>query len=320
MEMLVAFTVGGFRELPGHNIVEPYRTLQARSLDQGDSWTLAPDEPFPSAGQPARSPAPIDFTTPGLALRVVGAGYHGSDRPTGAFFHSRDRGHSWRGPFALTGLTDCRELHGWQITARTDVLVEGPRSCLLMLSARTGGLLTDRTFCARTTDGGRSFHFVAWVVPPGDPARAVMPATVRYPRGGLVTAIRRRDPERQICWIDAFRSEDRGLSWAPAGRVAETGPANGNPPALVVLEDGRLCCVYGERGSRRLMARYSKDGGQRWEGDQVLRADFHPDRHDDPDLGYPRLAQRADGQLLAVYYWATPKLPHQHIAATIWTP
>ena len=320
VEMLAAFTEGGFRELAGHNLVEPCRTRLARSMDQGDSWCLEPVMPFVANCQPTPPLDPIDFGAPGLALRVVGTAYHGSDCPTGAFYSSGDRGRTWAGPFALSGLAGCPELAGWEITARTDALVEGPHSCLLMLSARSDGWLTDRTFGARTRDGGRSFRFVGWVVPPWDPARAVMPATVCGPAGELLTTIRRRTPGEESCWIDAYRSADRGRSWTLPARVAETGRANGNPPALVRLDGGRFCCVYGDRDSRRMVARFSRDGGRSWGEEQVLRDDFQADRHDDPDLGYPRLVQRADGQLLAVYYWATRELPHQHIAATIWTP
>jgi hypothetical protein len=42
--------------------------------------------------------------------------------------------------------------------------------------------------------------------------------------------------------------------------------------------------------------------------------------NDDADLGYPRMAQRADGRMVTTYYWATRAMPEQHIAATIWDP
>lgn len=38
------------------------------------------------------------------------------------------------------------------------------------------------------------------------------------------------------------------------------------------------------------------------------------------DMGYPRLARRTDGKLVAMYYWASSEHPQQHIAATIWQP
>jgi hypothetical protein len=36
-----------------------------------------------------------------------------------------------------------------------------------------------------------------------------------------------------------------------------------------------------------------------------------------PDLVYPRLYQRRDGQLVAVYFWCTRERPQTHIEATV---
>jgi hypothetical protein len=121
------------------------------------------------------------------------------------------------------------------------------------------------------------------------------------------------------CWIDAYASNDEGREWAFLSRVGETGAHNGNPPALTRLADGRLCCVYGQRDRRQMIARYSRDEGASWSEELVLRDDY-ASLQDDQDLGYGRLFQRSDGCLVATYYWATKDRPHQHIAATIWAP
>jgi hypothetical protein len=320
--VLVGLVEGPFEEKPNHNIAEPYTDLLARSTDAGASWTTLAPHGFMRAGAPlADLPGPLDFTASGFALRVEGTGYHGSERPEGGFYVSVDRGDSWLGPYAFAGLRDEPRLQGLEITARTDYLVLGRREALVMLSARPpgGAMDGDRVFCARTADGGRSFGFLSWVVPREDPYRGVMPATVLTGPGRLVSAVRRR-ARREECWIDAYASEDEGARWSFASRVADTGGWNGNPPALAALRDGRLCCVFGDRATSRMLARYSRDGGRTWDEELVLRADFQPDSYDDPDLGYPRLVQRADGRLVAAYYWATPDQPHQFIAATIWDP
>jgi hypothetical protein len=262
--------------------------------------------------------AETDFTNPGFAMRVVGTGYHGSARPDGAFFVSSDRGSTWLGPFAFEGLADSVEIEGLEITARTDYLIEGPRQCLLMMSARGGRLATDKVFCARTSDGGRSFQFVSWVVSPSEPYRAVMPSTVRCSSGELVSAVRRREPGTERCWIDAYLSADAGRTWSLSGKVADTGGWNGNPAALTSTADRKLCCVYGDRDTCRMIATYSSNYGRTWGHDLILRNDFRRDQFDDPDLGYARVVRRADGKLLTCYYWATAEMPHQHIAATIW--
>jgi hypothetical protein len=120
-------------------------------------------------------------------------------------------------------------------------------------------------------------------------------------------------------WIDVYTSEDRAASWQLLGRVAETGTDNGNPPALVCLPDGRLVCVYGNRSRRQVLFRFSRDEGASWEAERVLRSGYQS-LEDDADFGYPRLLQRSDGRLVAIYYWADAAHPEQHIAATIFDP
>ena len=48
--------------------------------------------------------------------------------------------------------------------------------------------------------------------------------------------------------------------------------------------------------------------------------DFQTDRHNDADLGYPRMFQRPDGRLVTAYYCASAERVEPHIAATIWQP
>jgi hypothetical protein len=320
-ELVVGFTLGAYRVSSGHNILPPYRSLLARSLDGGLSWEV--EKPVPYVGRArdlAPLPEPVRLDAPGFAMRVVGVGYHGANEERGGFFLSTDRCRTWRGPYAFAGLGDLPQLAGWEWTPRTDYLVVGPDECLVFLSARPVERWgSDRAFCARTADGGRTFSFLSWVVPPSDPYRAVMPSTVRPAPGRLVSALRRREMGTERCWIDAYGSEDGGARWSFLSRVGETGGHNGNPPALARLRDGRLCCAYGRRDRRQIVARLSADEGRTWGAERVLREDYFP-VNDDADLGYPRVAQRADGRLVTIYYWATRDRPEQHIAATIWDP
>jgi Neuraminidase (sialidase) len=182
----------------------------------------------------------------------------------------------------------------------------------------------DKTFVAETTDGGKTFRFVSWVVPPDDPFRAVMPAVARLADGTIVATLRRRDlkddkwNKTKPCWVDCYISTDNGRTWSFTSRVGETGFENGNPPALATLHDGRIVCVYGNRSNRQILARISADGGRTWEGEVVLRDDFQPDKFGDNDLGYPRVAVNHENHIVALYYWATKEMPQHHIPATIW--
>jgi hypothetical protein len=318
-EILTGCSTGALKVQAGHNLSGPVDSLLLRSLDGGVTWAAESTAGYVGGlSNLEELPAPLDFRAPGFAMRLVGTGYHGCEEPRGGFFATQDRGKTWRGPYRLDGLADHPELRGLELTPRTDYLAGGPRDCLLFLSARDGARWgSDQVFCARTVDGGLSFRFLAWVTPRHGPHRGVMPATVRCGPGHLVSAVRRRDMATAACWIDAFATTDDGQRWSLRSRVAETGAENGNPPAMIGLADGRLCCVYGNRSRRQMLARFSADQGRTWGPEQTLRDDFSA-LDADADFGYPRLAQRTDGRLVAVYYWATREIPAQHIAATIW--
>jgi len=316
-EILVGCTTGSFAaDQPFHRIRPPFTNLLCRSRDGGRTWrTERPAHFVGTAGELTDPPRAWDFTAPGFAVRVVGDTYHGSAEKRGGFFVSGDRGAHWEGPYAFRGLEKERQLEGMIITARTDYVVEGRAQGLFMLSA-TRETLRDRVFCARTEDGGQTFTFAGWMVPPSDPWRGVMPSTARCADGSLVAAVRRRRMPDNVCWIDAYASADGGAAWQPLGKVGETGAANGNPPALARLADGRLCCAYGRRDRRQMVARVSGDRGRTWGEETVIRDDFP--REGVADFGYPRILQRGDGRIVVIYYWATGERPEQHIAATIW--
>jgi hypothetical protein len=326
-ELLAGFTRGTFSAPSTSHQCDndrPFESWLARSENGGESWqTWLPAHYAGSGEPPLPLPAPLDFTSPGFAMRVEGHGYHGN---AGAhWFASLDRGASWRGPYGFGNLLAHAELVGSEFTGRTAYLVEGADTALLFLSARArppgdpGHVsLSDKSFVARMIDGGRSFEFVSWIVPRDDPARAVMPAPVRCSSTDLVVALRRRSDAGN--WIDVYRSGDDGATWAFLSKVADTAAGdqfNGNPPALVAMADGRLCCAYGNRSARQIRVRFSADHGATWGPERVLRDDFHS-VNGWPDLGYCRLFQRPDGKLVVVYFWCTETRPETHIEATIY--
>ena len=97
--------------------------------------------------------------------------------------------------------------------------------------------------------------------------------------------------------------------------VADAG-RGGNPPALLRLQDGRLCLIYGFRDAPFAMhARLSEDDGASWSSPITLRqgAGNH-------DLGYPRAIQRLDGTVVTAYYFNDHPDEERYIAATLWRP
>ncbi len=332
-EILVGYSFQDFVEQKGHNIkgltgtAPDIITRLARSTDGGLTWKSEDPENFVGDGQSSvPSPGGINFQAPGFAMRVVGSGYHGAYDPDGHFFVSYNRGKDWQGPYQFNGLMENPLLNGKDNTSRTAYIVTGPQSCLVFMSMRgkdASDDFMDRTFVAETIDGGKSFQFISWIVPLNDPYRTVMPAVSRLKDGTIVVVMRRRDvtndPKGSIglAWVDCYSSNDNGRTWSYMNRVGETGRANGNPPALTVLRDGRLVCVYGNRSKSSMIARVSADGGKSWGEEIVLRDDFQHDKFGDNDLGYPRVVTNHKNQIVAMYYWSTKELFEHHIAGTI---
>jgi hypothetical protein len=336
-EVVASFILGYYKEnVPFHarDKDRPFVTMQARSLDGGESWRL---QPFPgrtpggrglSADEhmnpdlwvanllngeegPQPSPGGIDFSHPDFALMCARTGLRAGARSW--FYVSYDRCHSWQGPYWLPDFGQTG------IAARTDYLVDGPHSCTLFLTAAKPDGQEGRVFCARTTDGGQSFHFVAWVTP--EPAGyTIMPASLRLASGRILTAVRCNSVTDTVssprCWIDLYASDDDGASWQHLSEPVPDAGRGGNPPTLTQLQDGRLCLTYGFRNPPfGIYALLSADGGATWSEPLALRegAGNH-------DIGYPRTVQLASGSMVTVYYYNDDPEQERYIAATLWQP
>ncbi len=302
----------------------PEEFLLARSSDGGATWSV--EQPRPpgalsgtlgmrhgvmpagaSPEQPTDLHDPIDFRagppTSAMTIRMENTNALWS---IAAFYYSYDRGHTWRGPYWLP-LFDQKGVMG-----RTDYLVNGPRDCLVFLTASKADGLEGRPFCAQTNDGGLTWRFLSFIGP--EPTGyAIMPSTVRLSSDHLVTTIRRRDMPKS--WIDAYASHDNGRTWAFLS-TPEPDTGEGNPPSLLRLADGRLCLSYGLRAKPfGIRARLSSDQGKTWTDPIVLRDDGGS-----ADVGYVRSIIRPDGKLVAVYYYNDRSKPDRYLAATIWDP
>ena len=125
--------------------------------------------------------------------------------------------------------TDCRSSVRPGVMGRTDMLVNGPRDCILVPDRVKSDGLEGRPFCARTTDGGLTWRFLSFIGP--EPTGySIMPSTVRLSPTHLVTTIRRLDKPKS--WIDAYASHDNGQTWSFLS-TAEPDTGEGNPPSLL---------------------------------------------------------------------------------------
>ncbi len=226
---------------------------------------------------------------------------------------SYDRCRSWSGPFAFPMLG----LPG--VAARTDYLRStGGRILFLLTAAKSNGD-EGRAFCATTADSGRTFDFLSWIGPEPE-GFSIMPAGVRLPDSRILVALRcregRLDFQNARHWIDLYASDDEGAGWTYVNRpVADTGKG-GNPPTLMLLQDGRLCLTYGYRAPPfAIRARVSSDGGATWGPEITLR-----EGGGNHDIGYPRTLQRPDGTVVTIYYFNDHPDGERYIAATLWRP
>ena len=308
-EIVVGFTEATYKHQVNAHAVDrsvPFQEKQARSLDGGRTWKIESDLPF---REPAKAPKPValtkplDFTAPDFALMFRFGSMHVGPS---WFYTTHDRARTWQGPytFAVEGIA--------QISTRTDLVVLGPRDCLMFGSAAKADGKEGRVFCARTTDGGLTWKLVSHIGP--EPTGfAIMPSSLLLKGGALLTTIRRTEPG-EGGFIEAWRSADQGKTWAVTGKAAIN--LGGGPPSLVTLQDGRVALTYGYRrkpfGAR---ARISADGGYTWGSEIVLRDDGLTG-----DLGYARSVVRPDGRVLTAYYFNGPRDEDRPIEATLWTP
>lgn len=324
-EILVGFTQGEFDHSDGHNLKGIQHSEFARSLDGGETWTMFDPDNFLDDDNIKWLPAgktvltrPMDFNHDGFALRIFAAGYHGNDDPEGGFYYSYDRGATWNGPHSFGDLNDTYWLNGMEMNPRTNYIITGPRSCYIFITARTDRF--SRVACIKTENGSLDFEFVSWVTPKSNDYTAIMPQTIRRSNGDYILAFRKifRVESEFESAIDVYISEDRCESWRFLSTVKKI-KDNSNPPSIVDLADGRLCCVYGDRDEKRMAGKYSSDGGRTW-GEEFIIRDNYRSVDDWADMGYPRMVMRADGKLAVMYYWAIARHPEQFIACSVWRP
>lgn len=325
-EILVGFVVADHKEKTGHTY-DPLTAgnKYARSRDGGQTWTI---EDAYQHGQTAwgydnnisdeKADVPIplneainDFTNPDFILTFL---RHNNHNGPSHFYYSNNRGAIWEGPFIFPGLNT----NG--VATRTDYIVDGEKELNAFITVAKSNEKEGRVAMVRTTDGGINWEIVSWIGPEPE-GFDIMPSSLRLSPTELITVIRKRTGNGQDL-LTSYLSDDNGKTWGKLkDPVADTG-RGGSPPALVKMKDGRLALAYiyrSEYGSR-VNIRFSSDNGRSWSDEIILRCGDGATR----DVGYPRMIQRPDGNLVLIYYWNNAKMegakPYRYIASTIIDP
>ena len=332
-EILAGFSKGFYKDLgpERHNMdrEKPELHLLARSLDGGETWNV--EDPGKTGGMvPSgifmavpRTDLPqqaskdftnaINFEHPDFALT---ARCNDTGSGQSRFWYSYDRGHTWTGPF------DLPNFGASGTAARTDYIIDNEKECTMFITVSKENGREGRPICIRTTNGGESWSRVSLIGPEPE-GYSIMPASVRISKNEILVLVRNRVKNKS--WIEGYLSKDNGQTWTHLNNPAEdTGV--GNPPALVKMTDGRICLIYGYRADEGsilaktktsdIRAKISNDNGKTWSRDYILRNDGSGQ-----DIGYPRVVQRPDGKIVAIYYFMDKETgPERYISATIWDP
>jgi hypothetical protein len=323
-EILTGFSKAFHKDMgQKHNIDRENTEIHvlARSLDGGETWGI--EDPGKNGLVPEaifgfqRTDVPylqstelntaINFKHPEFALTA-----RLGKKDKSSFWYSYDKGHHWKGPYSLpTYGTSGME-------ARTDYIVDSSKDAFMFLTVPKKNGKEGRVICVKTSNGGKKWDLVSWIgeEPEGF---SIMPASVRLSSKEILVTT--RDQQAPNAWISTYYSRNNGKNWEYLGKAVDDAGI-GNPPAMIKMKDGRICLIYGYRSDPEsqktsdIRARLSSDNGRSWGVEYVLRNDGAG-----RDVGYPRIVQRPDGKIVAVYYFTDKNTgPERYIGATIWAP
>jgi hypothetical protein len=324
----------------GKNSTNP-RTVTVRSHDRGRTWDGdhpqydmmagpggAGGERAPREQMPAMFDEPVDYLDPNVLVSNGSVGGFATAGAQGTARLSRDGGKSW-GKTILVPLENIPSM-----TAIQSTLVRPDGRCLLFMFSVDKDNTHRRPLVYGSTNEGREFHFMSYIVPRedpwgqadgqyDDPSVAFVGHRWFYPRGYLLKSGRiicstrcQRDPTG-VMWSELFHSDDGGDTWEFLSRINDYGA----PTSLVVMPDERIVAVSGYRlAPSGIRATVSEDGGKTWDPEIVVRDDGGS-----WDLGYPNAWLVDDHTVGVLYYFNSKTDPIQanggvrHIARSIFT-
>ncbi len=309
----------------GQNSTNP-RTVTVRSYDRGLTWDG--DDPQynmmsgPGAGGNGQSreemaeefDEPVDYSDPNVLVSSGVMGGFATGRTQATAQLSRDGGRTWSRAIKVP-LDHLPATTGIQST-----LVRPDGRLLMFLFSVEKDNSNRRPLVYGSSQDGRSFHFMNYIVPEADPFgnadgnyddpsvafvghRWFYPRGYMLPDGKIICVMRcQRDPTG-VMWAEIYRSEDEGRSWYFLSRVNDFGA----PASLVVMPDGRVVAIYGYRlMPSGIRARVSEDGGETWGRELIVRDDGGS-----WDLGYPNAWHVGGSEVGTLYYFNSKHDPVQ---------
>lgn len=325
-EILVGYTRADHKDKTGHTYDNSTSIAKfSRSYDGGKTWevedalehgiTHATWEHHIGNNESKVLKDKLNFKHTDFALNFR---MHGELYGPTSFYYTYDRGKKWVGPFPLK--VDFTGPKPEGIVSRTDYVIEGKHK---MTAFITVGFKEDektnwrQVACIETKDGGKTWKQKSWI---GEPKiNSIMPSSVRIDKNTLLSVIRRTAPPRMV----SFLSKDNGKTWNQLEDPVKV-DANGHPPAIVRVNDGRLCMVYGIRNEKTMedgigmYVVFSKDNGLTWGKPSLLRGKDGGSW----DIGYPSAVVLPNGNVVTTYYYnqANQGDKYRYIAATIFDP
>jgi len=321
----------------GRNSSNP-RTVTVRSRDRGRTWEAPQYNVMAGPGgegrglsreeMPTRFSEPVDYLDPNVLVSSGSMGGFATAGTQATARLSRDGGQTW-GETILVPLD-----HLPSTTGVNSTLVRPDGRLLMFLFSVDKDNTHRRPLVYGSTNEGREFHFMSYIVPRedpfgnadgdyDDPSVAFVGHRWFYPRGyllpnGRILCITRcqRDPTG-VMWSEVFYSDDGGDTWGFLSRINDFG-APGN---LVPMPDGRIVAVYGYRlMPAGIRATVSEDGGKTWGPEIIVRDDGGS-----WDLGYPNSWLVDERTIGTLYYFNSKDDPVQanggvrHIQRSIFT-
>lgn len=162
---------------------------------------------------------------------------------------------------------------------------------------------TIRCFVLRSDDGGSNWEY--WATVAYDPANIIdfyEPGMARLDSGRLVCLLRTQARPGRVDHMWCVYSDDDGASWSPPVRT----PLWGFPADVCQLADGRVLAVYGYRREPWGVRGATSVDGVTWRAEDVFT--IRQGGAADPEfsqywhIGYPSVAQHADGAVVAAYH------------------